>query len=100
MTDDTLRDASGVPHGEFLLHLTDAVSARDEASLTRLRCEGVERLGAVGLVDAVGVASGFNAITRVADSTGIPLDGFMAERSVDVRETAGINQFRERKVLV
>ncbi len=99
MTDTDLQQASGVPHGDFLLRLTEAVSARDEALLASLRREGVECLGQVGLVDAIGVASGFNAITRVADSTGIPLDGFMAERSIDVRETAGINQFHERKVL-
>ncbi len=88
-----------MPHGEFLLCLTDAVSARDETRLADLRREGIDHLGPVGLVDAIGVASGFNAITRVADATGIPLDGFMAERSVEVRETTGINQFRERKVL-
>ncbi len=98
--DDTLRNASGVPHGEFLIRLTDAMSARDASLLADLREEGADRLGAVGLVDAIGVASGFNAITRVADSTGIPLDGFMADRSADVRETSGINQFRDRKVFV
>lgn len=86
-------------HGEFLLRLTDAVSARDETLLASLRQEGADLLGPVGLVDAIGVASSFNAITRVADATGIPLDDFMAERSIDVRETAGINQFRERRVL-
>lgn len=100
VTDDTLRDASGVLHGEFLLRLTDAIAARDKALLASLRLEGADCLGSVGLVDAIGVASGFNAITRVADSTGIPLDDFMAERSADIRETAGINQFRERKALV
>lgn len=99
MTDANLQQASGVPHGDFLLRLTEAISARDDGLLPSLRQEGIERLGKVGLVDAIGVASGFNAITRVANATGIPLDGFMAERSVEVRETAGINQFYERKAL-
>ena len=96
--DVNLQHASGVPQGDFLLRLTDAIAAQNQALLASLRHEGGERLGEPGLIDAMGVASGFNAITRVADATGIPLDGFMADRSAGVREAAGINQFRERKV--
>ena len=42
--------------------------------LTALRATGVELLGEVGFVRAIGVASGFDGINRVADAIGIPLD--------------------------
>ena len=88
-----------MPHGDYLLRLTDAIAARDAVLLADLRQEGVAVLDAAGLVDAIGVGSGFNAITRVTDATGIPWDGFLTDRRAGVREVANINQFRARKEL-
>ncbi|MDA1076460.1 MAG: alkylhydroperoxidase-related (seleno)protein, partial [Proteobacteria bacterium] len=43
--------------------------------------------------DTLTVAAAFNGITRVADSTGIPLDDNTAEHTGDLRESTGIAQF-------
>ena len=84
---------SGISHGEFLTGLVEAAMTKDEQRLSRLREQGVEIMGAGALVDAIAVASSFNAITRIADAIGIPLDDRMATGSVEVREVVGINDF-------
>ena len=84
---------SGISHGEFLTGLVEAAMTKDEQRLSRLREHGVEIMGAGALVDAIAVASSFNAITRIADAIGIPLDDRMATGSVEVREVVGINDF-------
>ena len=50
-------------------------------------------LGAAGLVDAAGIVGLFNAIDRVADATGIPLEADKAAASVDFRAALGLDRF-------
>lgn len=50
-------------------------------------------LGSDALVDSIRMVSLFNAIDRVADSTGTPLEDAKIEKSADFRETLGINDF-------
>ena len=50
-------------------------------------------LGAAGLADAAGVVGLFNAIDRVADATGIPLEPEKAAASADVRAALNLDQF-------
>ena len=83
----------GVPHGETLLGFTEALMDDDEAALDRARQEVLERLGPEQLVDAAGVAATFNMMDRIADSTGIPLDGPLDFMTVDMRTEIGLDQF-------
>jgi len=48
-------------------------------------------VGDAGWVDAAAVAATFNAIDRVADATGIPLEPAKAARSADFRGALGID---------
>jgi hypothetical protein len=64
----------GVSHGRLLVSFAEAVMGEDEAALAGRRGEVLKQLGAEALVDAAGVIAGFNAVDRIADSTGIPLD--------------------------
>tara|TARA_Y100001970_G_scaffold293651_1_gene441958 strand:- start:237 stop:443 length:207 start_codon:yes stop_codon:yes gene_type:complete len=57
----------------------------------------VEAIGSEALVDACGVAATFNAIDRVADATGIPIDEARLEPTADFREFLGINSFPSGK---
>jgi len=50
-------------------------------------------LGAAGLVDAAGVVGLFNAIDRVADATGIPLEPEKAAASADFRAALDLYRF-------
>jgi hypothetical protein len=53
--------------------------------------------GAVALVDAAAVVATFNAIDRVADSTGIPIEDSKAEATRDLRAALGIDAFAQNR---
>ena len=62
----------------------DFAAARD-----RLHAE----IGGEALVDAAGVLAIFNAVVRIADATGIPLEDQKAEMSADFRAALGIDDY-------
>lgn len=82
---------SGVPGGEALVRFTDAVLT-DPADLPAARQALQATLGEAALVDAAGVIGNFQRMVRIADSTGIPVDGLMAERSEALRAELGLNE--------
>jgi hypothetical protein len=82
-----------IPHGALLVAFADAVLDGDDRHLATIRSQIADRLGAVALVDAAAVAATFNAIDRVADSTGIPIEAAKAESTVELRATLGIDAF-------
>ena len=84
---------AGVPHGEFLIRLADAVAGWTWDEVTKLRHIGVNLVGREATRDAILVAAGFNGITRVADAIGIRLDSRTANTSVNLRATIGIDAF-------
>ena len=64
----------GIPEGALLIDFAEAILGGDEARLARARAAIVAAMGAAALVDAAGLAGLFNAIDRVADATGAPLE--------------------------
>jgi hypothetical protein len=54
-------------------------------------------MGDAALVDAAAIAATFNAIDRVADSTGIQIEEAKAEATADFRAALGINAFAEKR---
>ena len=56
----------------------------------------MEALGPSALVDAAAIVATFNAIDRVADSTGIPIDEARLAPTAEFREQLGINDFPSR----
>ncbi len=83
----------GIPHADILVAFTEAGWGDDDARLIAARRAIVDAMGEAALVDASGITATFNAIDRVADSTGIPLEDFKAEETADLREDLGINVF-------
>ena len=69
----------------------------DGHTLSATRRDVLETMGPEALVDACGVAATFNAIDRVADSTGIPIDEVRLEPTADFRESLGVNAFPSGK---
>ncbi len=51
------------------------------------------KMGHEALVDTAAIIATFNAIDRVADATGIPLEEDKAAMTVDMRAQLGINNF-------
>jgi hypothetical protein len=87
------RGDAGVPHGRLLVEFAEALLGEDDAALSRARSALTNALGSAGLVDAAGIVGLFNAIDRVADATGIPLEAEKAEASADFRAALGLDRF-------
>ncbi len=85
---------AGVEQGELLRALADTVVAEEWSQLEKLRGKAASVLGDQGLVDALAVIAGFFSITRIADSTGIPLDEPTRKSTDDLRAETGINEFQ------
>lgn len=83
----------GVSHGRLLVEFAEAVLGEDETALTRARAALSEAIGPPSLADAAGVVGLFNAIDRVADATGIPLEAEKAAASADFRAALGVDRF-------
>jgi hypothetical protein len=86
-------DESGIPNAGILLEFAEAAIGADAARLGAARAAVIEAMGGEALADAAGVAALFNAIDRVADSTGIPLEEDKAEMTEGMRAQLGIDDF-------
>ena len=65
----------------------------DPAALGEARAALIAAMGTEAMVDASAVAAMFNAIDRVADSTGVPIDEDRLAPTADFRESLGISAF-------
>jgi hypothetical protein len=83
----------GIPHGGRMIEFAEAILGGDDARLTQARAAIVAAMGAAALVDAAGIAGLFNAIDRVADATGAPLEGDKAADTASLRGAIGIDAF-------
>lgn len=88
---------SGVPHGRELTAFVDAVLARDGAAGAgpgQVRAAVRHALGDAAFVDVCATIASFNAVVKVADGTGIPLEPAKAARTEDIRSALAIDAFR------
>jgi hypothetical protein len=90
----------GVPYGELLMRFGETVLGSEGDRLIVARQALLDAIGPVGLVDAAGVAGLFNAIDRVADSTGTPLEDWKANSTADFRAELGIDGFASQRALL
>jgi hypothetical protein len=88
---------SGIAHGASLIEFAEAVLASDDGRLAAARGTILDVLGPQALVDAAGVVGFFNAIDRVADATGTPLDDKTLADSAALRDDLRINDFAMAK---
>jgi hypothetical protein len=82
-----------VPQGRLLVEFAEAVLAEESERLDRARATLSAAIGLEGLVDSAGVVGLFNAIDRVADATGIPLEAEKSAASEDFRAALGLDRF-------
>ena len=79
----------GVAAGAALAAYADAFfNDGSEFAAARERLE--REVGAQAAVDAAAVLAIFNAVVRIADSTGIPLEETKARASADIRDALGL----------
>jgi hypothetical protein len=84
-------------HGALLVRFAEAVLGEDDRALHAIQADIRQKLGDAALVDAAAIAATFNAIDRVADATGIPIEDAKAEGTADFRSALGINSFAESR---
>jgi len=89
---------SGVGHEKELLAFVDATITGTAGEIAKARAAVESGLGREAVNDAAAVIAGFDAITRVADGTGIPLEPPKAEASADWRARLGIDDYWTAKV--
>ena len=86
------RGDGGVPHGAALIRFAEAAT-RAGSDLEAARRELIKAAGGASFVEAAGTVGIFNGLVRVADATGIPLDGGIRNASVRFRAELGLNEF-------
>jgi hypothetical protein len=86
-----------IPHGALLVSYAEAVLGSDDQRLADVRVAISRQMGDAALVDAAAIVATFNAIDRVADATGIPIEDSKAAFTADVRAELGINAFAEHR---
>ena len=82
-----------IAHRDALLQFSEAAVTGSDDQLDQARQRMLSELGASELVDAAAVIGNFEKMVRIADSTGIPLDDFLEERSADFRVEIGLESF-------
>ena len=86
-------DDSGVEHGRELVDFATAIAARDAAAIRTSRDALVAAAGEAAMIDAAAVAGNFQRMSRIADSTGIPLDKVALVMSHDVRQELNVDKY-------
>jgi hypothetical protein len=88
---------TGVAHGELLVGFADALLARDESELARLRAAIAAELGAKGLRETASIAANFQRMVRIADATGIPQDAPVVMLGEDLIEELDLRRFESAR---
>ena len=83
---------TGVPHSAELLTFTNAVQI-GTPDLDAARAQLGRAVGADGVLEAAATIAVFNGLVRVADGTGIALDGGVFAVSAADRAKLGIDNF-------
>lgn len=82
--------ASGVADAALLLEFAEAMLSEDGARRDAARQELWRTLGDAALVDAAGVVASFDAVVKLADASGIPLEGDKARATERLRAELGL----------
>ena len=86
--------SASVPAGIELTALVDAALGSDAEVLASARRAAWAAVGGAGLIDAAAAIASFNAVVKIADGTGIPLEDWKHERTRDIRAALGIDSYR------
>lgn len=89
---DGKTEASALPHATVLLAFGEAVLGDDDARLNAARERLQVAMGPAALVDAAAIVASFNAVVKIADGSGIPLEDFKAAATADLREALGLDR--------
>ena len=83
-----------VVHGAELLAFVDAVLTGSDAEQQLAQEAVLKALGPAAFVDVCATVASFNAVVKLADGTGIPLEEAKAARTQDLRSELGIDSLQ------
>ncbi len=86
-------EESSIPAAGALVGLVEASLSDDERDPEEARARVRRELGSAALVNAAAVIGNFERMTRIADSTGIPLDAPVNVMTESIRAELGIDDF-------
>ena len=87
--------AEEIEFNRELTAFSEAIVGEDAEDIAAARSQLVAVAGSEVMIDAAGVASNFQRMVRIADSTGIELgDDAAIEATAELRESLGINSFK------
>ena len=89
----TTAEDNQVRHGDLLLEFAEAIVTADPTHIASNRDSLVDAVGEMTMIDAAGVASNFQRMVRIADSTGIPLGDTLEGFSSEVRADLALDEF-------
>ena len=89
---------AGIEHGERLTAFADAAVQGDAAQLATARDALRAAAGSDVVVDAAAVIGNFERMVRIADGTGIPLDGIADAMTSDFRAELGLDDLVSRRL--
>ena len=88
--------AAGVPNAATLIEYGEAMLRGDAERRSRARDAIHTALGPAALVDAAAIVASFNAVVKIADASGIPLEDYKAQATQDLRAALGLERFNNR----
>ena len=94
LADPACTSIKGVADSELLLRFVYTFMSADAAAYAEARTALCEALGESAMVNAVGVASNFQRLDRIADGTGIPSDPTMAVMQEEFNEQLGLTEYQ------
>jgi len=94
LTDPSCTNIKGVPHSNALLRFVDTYMGADPAAYAEARVALSEAMGERAMIDAVGIASNFQFLDRIADATGIPSDPAIALMQEDLVKQFGLSAYQ------
>jgi hypothetical protein len=83
----------GILHGLELSRFAEAVARGDDSALPTNREALLQAAGSDVLVDAAAVAGNFQRMVRIADATGIPVDGIVSALSGSIPDELNLHRF-------
>ena len=84
--------AVGVPHAATLIEFGEAMLGDDPTRAASARAGLYRQLGGAALVDAAAIVASFNAVVKLADGSGIPLEDFKQKATEDLRAQLGLER--------
>lgn len=86
--------AGGVEHGDLLNEFVDVVLQGSAEQAAEVRRRVRDAIGDDAYVDACATIASFNAVVKIADGSGIPLEDIKEENTRDIRDALGIEKFQ------